>query len=149
IPEQHSDLPVGILPAGVGDESERIRGRDVTQSERDRVGTGVSLSSGASPVTMLEEPQRLTMSDVFSLFGRHAEDTRWVASAASRIPRNTWRSSPTSCSARAPASQTAARGGFRRRRAGAGVTNQPRSRHEPSESKARPRYKTHTRAAPS
>jgi|ERR1700756_1402480 hypothetical protein len=33
---------------------------------------------------MLEEPQRLTMSDVFSLFGRHAEDTRWVASADSQ-----------------------------------------------------------------
>src|SRR5438874_9661127 len=36
------------------------------------------------PGTMLEEPQRLTMSDVFSLFGRHAEDTRWVASADSQ-----------------------------------------------------------------
>jgi hypothetical protein len=33
---------------------------------------------------MLEEPQRLTMSDVFSLFGRHTEDTRWVASADSQ-----------------------------------------------------------------
>jgi hypothetical protein len=33
---------------------------------------------------LLEEPQRLTMSDVFSLFGRHAEDTRWVASADSQ-----------------------------------------------------------------
>ncbi len=33
---------------------------------------------------MLDEPQRLTMSDVFSLFGRHAEDTRWVASADSQ-----------------------------------------------------------------
>jgi len=33
---------------------------------------------------MLEEPQRLTMSDVFSLFGRQAEDTRWVASADSQ-----------------------------------------------------------------
>jgi hypothetical protein len=33
---------------------------------------------------MLEEPQRLTMSDVFSLFGRHSEDTRWVASADSQ-----------------------------------------------------------------
>ena len=32
---------------------------------------------------MLEEPQRLTMSDVFSLFGRQAEDTRWVGSADS------------------------------------------------------------------
>jgi hypothetical protein len=40
--------------------------------------------NGALPVTMLEEPQRLTMSDVFSLFGRHAEDTRWVASADSQ-----------------------------------------------------------------
>ncbi len=37
-----------------------------------------------APGTMLEEPQRLTMSDVFSLFGRHAEDTRWVASADSQ-----------------------------------------------------------------
>ena len=34
--------------------------------------------------TMLDEPQRLTMSDVFSLFGRHSEDTRWVASADSQ-----------------------------------------------------------------
>jgi len=33
---------------------------------------------------MLEEPQRLTMSDVFSLFGGHPEDTRWVASADSQ-----------------------------------------------------------------
>jgi len=33
---------------------------------------------------MLEEPQRLTMSDVFCLFGRQAEDTRWVASADSQ-----------------------------------------------------------------
>ena len=32
---------------------------------------------------MLDEPQRLTMSDVFTLFGRHAEDTRWVGSADS------------------------------------------------------------------
>ena len=39
---------------------------------------------GTLPDTMLEEPQRLTMSDVFSLFGRHAEDTRWVASADSQ-----------------------------------------------------------------
>ncbi len=40
---------------------------------------------GTNPVTtMLEEPQRLTMSDVFSLFGRQAEDTRWVASADSQ-----------------------------------------------------------------
>ena len=39
---------------------------------------------GALPEIMLEEPQRLTMSDVFSLFGRHAEDTRWVASADSQ-----------------------------------------------------------------
>ena len=30
------------------------------------------------------EEQHLTMSDVFSLFGRHAEDTRWVASADSQ-----------------------------------------------------------------
>jgi hypothetical protein len=35
---------------------------------------------GAVPETMIEEPQRLTMSDVFS----HAEDTRWVASADSQ-----------------------------------------------------------------
>jgi hypothetical protein len=34
--------------------------------------------------TMLDEPQRLTMSDVFTLFGRHSEDTRWVASADSQ-----------------------------------------------------------------
>ena len=33
---------------------------------------------------MLDEPQRLTMSDVFTLFGRHSEDTRWVASADSQ-----------------------------------------------------------------
>jgi hypothetical protein len=33
---------------------------------------------------MLDEPQRLTMSDVFTLFGRHYEDTRWVASADSQ-----------------------------------------------------------------
>ena len=37
-----------------------------------------------SEEAMLEEPQRLTMSDVFSLFGRHSEDTRWVASADSQ-----------------------------------------------------------------
>ncbi len=30
------------------------------------------------------EEQHLTMSDVFSLFGRHAEDTRWVAAADSQ-----------------------------------------------------------------
>ncbi|MDQ6710805.1 MAG: hypothetical protein M3Z11_09660 [Candidatus Dormibacteraeota bacterium] len=30
------------------------------------------------------EDQHLTMSDVFTLFGRHAEDTRWVASADSQ-----------------------------------------------------------------
>jgi hypothetical protein len=35
-------------------------------------------------ITMLDEPQRLTMSDVFTLFGRHSEDTRWVASADSQ-----------------------------------------------------------------
>jgi hypothetical protein len=40
---------------------------------------------GAAPQkTMLDEPQRLTMSDVFTLFGRHSEDTRWVASADSQ-----------------------------------------------------------------
>jgi hypothetical protein len=33
---------------------------------------------------MQMEEQHLTMSDVFSLFGRHAEDTRWVASADSQ-----------------------------------------------------------------
>ena len=33
---------------------------------------------------MLDEPQRLTMSDLFTLFGRHSEDTRWVASADSQ-----------------------------------------------------------------
>ena len=36
------------------------------------------------PQNMLDEPQRLTMSDVFTLFGRHSEDTRWVASADSQ-----------------------------------------------------------------
>ena len=30
------------------------------------------------------EEQHLTMTDVFSLFGRHAEDTRWVAAADSQ-----------------------------------------------------------------
>jgi hypothetical protein len=30
------------------------------------------------------DEQHLTMSDVFSLFGRHTEDTRWVASADSQ-----------------------------------------------------------------
>ncbi|HKV31917.1 MAG TPA: hypothetical protein VJT14_12975 [Candidatus Dormibacteraeota bacterium] len=39
---------------------------------------------GELPETMIDEPQRLTMSDVFSLFGRHAEDTRWVAAADSQ-----------------------------------------------------------------
>ncbi|HVS06060.1 MAG TPA: hypothetical protein VHK65_07820 [Candidatus Dormibacteraeota bacterium] len=48
-----------------------------------RVGVRFTLI-GALPETMIEEPQRLTMSDVFSLFGRHAEDTRWVASADSQ-----------------------------------------------------------------
>jgi hypothetical protein len=32
----------------------------------------------------MEEQQRLTMSDVFSLFGRRVDDTRWVASADSQ-----------------------------------------------------------------
>jgi hypothetical protein len=69
---------------GTSAESERFRRRDVTQSERFLPGRVVSLLSGRSPATMLEEPQRLTMSDVFTLFGRHAEDTRWVASADSQ-----------------------------------------------------------------
>lgn len=30
------------------------------------------------------DEQHLTMSDVFTLFGRHTEDTRWVASADSQ-----------------------------------------------------------------
>jgi hypothetical protein len=46
--------------------------------------TGRFTLIGAVPETMIDEPQRLTMSDVFSLFGRHAEDTRWVASADSQ-----------------------------------------------------------------
>jgi hypothetical protein len=69
---------------GTSAESERFRRRHVTQSERFPPRQVVSLSSGHSPATMLEEPQRLTMSDVFTLFGRHAEDTRWVASADSQ-----------------------------------------------------------------
>jgi len=69
---------------GTSAESERFRRGDVTQSERFPPPQVVSLSSGRSPATMLDEPQRLTMSDVFTLFGRHAEDTRWVASADSQ-----------------------------------------------------------------
>ena len=30
------------------------------------------------------DEQHLTMSEVFTLFGRHTEDTRWVASADSQ-----------------------------------------------------------------
>jgi hypothetical protein len=30
------------------------------------------------------DEQHLTMSEVFGLFGRHTEDTRWVASADSQ-----------------------------------------------------------------
>ena len=37
-----------------------------------------------APASIPMEEQHLTMSDVFSLFGRHAEDTRWVASADSQ-----------------------------------------------------------------
>lgn len=33
---------------------------------------------------IIMEDQHLTMSDVFTLFGRQAEDTRWVASADSQ-----------------------------------------------------------------
>jgi len=43
-----------------------------------------TLIGATAPENMLDEPQRLTMSDVFSLFGRHSEDTRWVASADSQ-----------------------------------------------------------------
>jgi len=43
-----------------------------------------TLIGPGAPQNMLDEPQRLTMSDVFSLFGRHSEDTRWVASADSQ-----------------------------------------------------------------
>jgi hypothetical protein len=54
-------------------------------TQRERFPPGGSFHPhGALPETMIEEPQRLTMSDVFSLFGRHAEDTRWVASADSQ-----------------------------------------------------------------
>lgn len=55
-----------------------------TQRERIPRGGAFHRHRGAPPATMLEEPQRLTMSDIFSLFGRHAEDTRWVASADSQ-----------------------------------------------------------------
>jgi len=54
-------------------------------TQRERIPRGGSFHPHRGlPGTMLEEPQRLTMSDVFSLFGRHAEDTRWVASADSQ-----------------------------------------------------------------
>ena len=57
----------------------------VTLSERIAHSRSFHLYRGVPRVTpMLEEPQRLTMSDVFSLFGRQAEDTRWVASADSQ-----------------------------------------------------------------
>jgi hypothetical protein len=39
---------------------------------------------GHASVKINMEDQHLTMSDVFTLFGRHAEDTRWVASADSQ-----------------------------------------------------------------
>ena len=61
------------------------RGRLVTLRERITRSWSFYLHRGVPRVTpMLEEPQRLTMSDVFSLFGRQAEDTRWVASADSQ-----------------------------------------------------------------
>ena len=53
-------------------------------TQRERLPRSGSFYPHRGPGTMLEEPQRLTMSDVFSLFGRHAEDTRWVASADSQ-----------------------------------------------------------------
>jgi hypothetical protein len=52
-------------------------------TQRERIPRGGSFHPQRG-LPMLEEPQRLTMSDVFSLFGRHAEDTRWVASADSQ-----------------------------------------------------------------
>lgn len=39
---------------------------------------------GHASVKINMEDLHLTMSDVFTLFGRHAEDTRWVASADSQ-----------------------------------------------------------------
>ncbi len=65
-------------------EPKPSRRRYVTQSERFQDRQSFQPHRGAPPAIMLEEPQRLTMSDVFSLFGRHAEDTRWVASADSQ-----------------------------------------------------------------
>lgn len=50
----------------------------VTQSEGLWSDGRFTLSGGEM------EEQHLTMSDVFTLFGRHAEDTRWVASADSQ-----------------------------------------------------------------
>jgi len=61
------------------------RGPLVTLRERIAHSQSFHLHRDDAPVTtMLEEPQRLTMSDVFCLFGRQAEDTRWVASADSQ-----------------------------------------------------------------
>lgn len=51
---------------------------------------GIVVSNSFHPYRCLNsaliamEEQHLTMSDVFSLFGRQAEDTRWVASADSQ-----------------------------------------------------------------
>ncbi len=50
-------------------------------SDTHRRFTGYRQPSGAWKAV---EELHLTMSDVFSLFGRHAEDTRWVASADSQ-----------------------------------------------------------------
>jgi hypothetical protein len=50
-----------------------------SRSARRFIGIGAK-----APVVIPMEEQHLTMSDVFSLFGRHAEDTRWVASADSQ-----------------------------------------------------------------
>ena len=41
-------------------------------------------TEGHAPVRTVMEDLHLTMSDVFTLFGRHAEDTRCVASADSQ-----------------------------------------------------------------
>ena len=52
-----------------------------TNSERSCAGGRFTV---IEPGLSRMDEQHLTMSEVFTLFGRHTEDTRWVASADSQ-----------------------------------------------------------------
>lgn len=72
---------MGFYPGSWGFKRRVRASQAATNGERSCAGGRFTL---IEPGLRRMDEQHLTMSEVFTLFGRHTEDTRWVASADSQ-----------------------------------------------------------------